>query len=78
MATWHQQVAASRSKKKEPPYKPGFTLVTDGVNIMRTTMYFGQEEERAKNSVKMHRINQPDAFHVLYFSEQDGSFKAVS
>ena len=60
MATWHQEKAGFSLPGK------GYVIVSDGPNVMRTALGFGDEKEQALQSLENHRKHQPQLFHTLY------------
>jgi hypothetical protein len=63
MATWHQQKAGITPV----PEKSGYVLVSDGPNVLRTSMSFGEHKDMAFNSLEGHKKNQPNLYHYLYY-----------
>ena len=63
MSTWHQE--RNGYSALSLPGK-GYVLITEGLNVMRTSMGFGEVKDKAFESLEAHRKNQPRLTHLLY------------
>lgn len=68
MATWHQMRGGMLGLPGS-----GYVLVSDAPNVMQTRMSFGDNRDRAMDSLEKHRENQPGMSHSLY---KDGNLIA--
>lgn len=68
MTTWHQEQAMRRAYKAglKPSCPDGFAIKSDAPGKMLTWMSFGENEAMARESLRLHRINQPGYTHTLY------------
>lgn len=64
MTTWHQ-AQADRRRGGPPDYGPGWHVLSDGYNKMRSLMSFGDDREAAEKYLNNIKLRQPQLFHYL-------------